>query len=105
MPKLYNNIYICVRHRLVCATVIYIPDMYDPYCSHCRPSLVISVIHPKSHDDTRACFYAAMQQSVLRLWLLMCALFISIMNPTGTVSKKRSPYSKKQASSLMGTVK
>lgn len=32
--------------------VIYIPDMYDPCCSHCRLSLVVSVTHSKSHDDT-----------------------------------------------------
>lgn len=62
--------------------------MYDPHCSHCRLSLVVSVIHAKSRDDTRACIHTAMQQSVLRLWLLMCGPFISIMPPAATVPRK-----------------
>lgn len=72
----------------MCVIVIDIPDMYDPYCSHCRLSLVVSVTRTKSRDDTHAFIHAAMQQSVLCLWLLMCAVFISIMHPAATVLRK-----------------
>jgi len=35
-----------------CVSVLYIPDMHDPRCSRCRPSLAVSVTPTKSRDDT-----------------------------------------------------
>lgn len=65
----FTTVSTCVYGKvsLVYVIVIYIPDIDDHYCSHCRLSLIVSVIHTKSRDDTRACIHAAMQQSVLCL--------------------------------------